>query len=92
VEEAVRRRGTGGGESSTLGGGPTAQRGETPTGSTRLRPPGLLELEELLSAHLETRVKVQLGGGRGRMVVEFADLADLERIYRAMTGGREHPG
>jgi ParB family chromosome partitioning protein len=63
-----------------------------PTPSARLRPPGLLELEELLSAHLETRVRVQLGGGPGRMVVEFADLADLERIYRAMTGRREHPG
>ncbi len=57
----------------------------------RLRPPGLLELEELLSAHLDTRVRVQLGGGRGRVVVEFADLEDLERIFRAMTGPPRHP-
>jgi ParB family transcriptional regulator, chromosome partitioning protein len=87
----VRRRDGGGPERG--GGGPggalTTQSGEGATGGSKLRPPGLLELEELLSAHLETRVKVQLGGGRGRMVVEFADLADLERIYRVMTGRPE---
>lgn len=54
-------------------------------GSTRLRPPGLLELEELLAEHLETRVSVQMGAKRGKMTVEFADLEDLERIYRRIT-------
>jgi ParB family chromosome partitioning protein len=54
--------------------------------STRLRPPGLLELEELLAGHLDTRVSVQMGAKRGRVTVDFADLADLERIYRRMTG------
>jgi ParB family transcriptional regulator, chromosome partitioning protein len=54
--------------------------------TTRLRPPGLLELEELLADHLETRVSVQMGAKRGRMAIEFADLEDLERIYRRMTG------
>ncbi len=52
--------------------------------TTRLRPPGLLELEELLAEHLETRVAVQMGAKRGRISIEFADLADLERIYRRM--------
>ena len=47
--------------------------------------PGVLELEELLAARLETRVKVQLGKGPGRLVVDFADLDDLERIYRVIT-------
>lgn len=56
----------------------------------RLRPPGLLELEELLADHLDTRVKVAMAGsdGKGKVVVEFAGLEDLERIYRAMTEGR----
>ena len=54
--------------------------------STRLRPPGLLELEELLAGHLDTRVSVQMGAKRGRISIDFADLADLERIYRRMTG------
>ncbi len=50
-----------------------------------LRAPGLLELEELLSEHLDTRVSVSMGGKRGKMVIEFATLEDLERIYRIMT-------
>jgi ParB family chromosome partitioning protein len=52
---------------------------------SKLRPPGLLELEELLSAHLDTRVQVDFGAGRGKVVIDFADLEDLERIYRTMT-------
>ena len=54
-----------------------------PTG--KLRPPGLLELEELLGDHLETRVRVAMGAKRGRVTIEFSDLEDLERIYRRMT-------
>jgi len=46
---------------------------------------GVLELEELLASRLETRVKVQLGKGPGRLVIDFADLNDLERIYRVIT-------
>jgi ParB family chromosome partitioning protein len=52
----------------------------------KLPEPGVLELEELLSAHLNTRVKVDIQNRRGRLVVEFATLEDLERIYRAMVG------
>ena len=55
------------------------------TPSTRLRPPGLLELEHLLAEHLDTRVNVQMSAKKGRMTIEFADLEDLERIYRVMT-------
>jgi ParB family chromosome partitioning protein len=53
----------------------------------RLRAPGLLELEELLADHLATRVGVSMAGanGRGKIVIEFSGLEDLERIYRAMT-------
>jgi ParB family chromosome partitioning protein len=75
VEDAVRAR--------TEGPAPTAPSAEAPT--RRLRPPGLLELEELLSTHLDTRVKVEMGARRGRVVIDFATLEDLERIYRAMT-------
>ncbi len=49
--------------------------------------PAFLELESLLGDHLDTRVAVTGGGtGRGRLVVDFADVADLERIYRRMVG------
>lgn len=53
--------------------------------ATRLRPPGLLELEELLADHLDTRVDVSMVGRKGKVAIEFADLDDLERIYRRMT-------
>ena len=52
---------------------------------TRLRPPGVLELEELLADHLSTKVRVDMGANRGKVIIEFATLEDLERIYRAMT-------
>lgn len=50
-----------------------------------LRPAGLLELENLLAEHLSTKVHVSMAGKRGRIAIEFADLVDLERIYRRMT-------
>jgi ParB family chromosome partitioning protein len=55
------------------------------TPATRLRAPGLLELEELLAEHLQTRVGVTMAAKRGRVVIEFADLEDLERIYHVIT-------
>ena len=56
-----------------------------PRSPRRLRAPGLLELEELLSAHLDTRVRVDMGAKKGRVIIDFATLEDLERIYRVMT-------
>jgi ParB family chromosome partitioning protein len=58
-----------------------------PEPASKLPPPGLLELEELLADRLDTRVKINLGPKRGRVVIEFADLEDLERIYRVMADG-----
>lgn len=58
----------------------------------RLPAPGVLELEELLSTHLNTRVKVDMSAKRGRVMIEFATLEDLERIYKLMVGGGSGPG
>ena len=55
----------------------------TPENQMNLLP----ELEKLLGEHLATNVSVTATNGRGRVVIEFADLNDLERIYRAMTEG-----
>jgi ParB family chromosome partitioning protein len=65
--------------------GSTAGRGREGAGR-KLPEPGVLELEDLLSTYLNTRVKVDIQNRRGRLVVEFATLEDLERIYRAMVG------
>jgi ParB family chromosome partitioning protein len=93
VEEAVRDRssGLGGGVGDAAESGADAS--PSSTGSTagkpggRLRPPGLLELEELLADCLSTRVAVSMGTKRGKLVIEFADLEDLERLYHLMSGG-----
>ncbi len=85
VEEAVRAH-----EQRDEGAvaGPAAPAAATGRGVATMRPAGLVELEELLSDHLDTRVRVSMTNSRGKVVIEFADLEDLERIYRLMTEGR----
>jgi ParB family chromosome partitioning protein len=79
VEDAIRERAGGAGPSDIADKQP----------SVKLRPPGLLELEELLSDYLDTRVSVSMTDRKGKVTIEFATLEDLERIYRVMTeGGR----
>ena len=46
-----------------------------------------MELEELLADFLETRVAISAGKSRGKVLIEFADLEDLERIYRRIAAG-----
>jgi ParB family chromosome partitioning protein len=84
VEEAVRQRTELAGQ---LGGTGTPSAGAAgrPSSGKALRPPGLLELEDLLSGYLDTRVKVEMNAKKGRLLIDFATLEDLERIYRAMT-------
>jgi ParB family transcriptional regulator, chromosome partitioning protein len=49
--------------------------------------PGLKDLADRLSDIFDTRVKVELGQRKGKIVVEFATLDDLERIVRSMSPG-----
>ena len=93
VEEAVRHA-MNPGASTSFTPGKSGTTGTRPTASTSgkgtvVKEPGLHELEDLLSEHLATPVTVTLSGKHGKMVVEFADLEDLERIYRLMTEGPE---
>jgi ParB family transcriptional regulator, chromosome partitioning protein len=65
-----------------LGGEPAA-----PTRAPRSRrpvAPKLGVLADRLSDRFETRVKVDLGRAKGRIVVEFATIDDLERIVALM--------
>jgi ParB family chromosome partitioning protein len=80
VEEAIRNRGD-----APIPKTEVAAAVSEPGG--RLRQPGLLELEELLGDYLETRVKITMGARHGRVMIDFANLEDLERIYRAMSQG-----
>lgn len=83
LEEVVRERAESGSTVTRLPVRIADGAGLTP--ATRLRAPGLLELEELLAEHLQTKVAVTMGSKRGKVVIDFADLEDLERIYHLMT-------
>lgn len=48
--------------------------------AARPTAPGLSELSDRLSDRLDTRVRVTLGRTKGKIAIEFASLADLERI------------
>jgi ParB family transcriptional regulator, chromosome partitioning protein len=49
------------------------------------RPPELDHMASRLSDTFDTRVKVELGQRKGRIVVEFGSLEDLDRIVGMMT-------
>jgi ParB family transcriptional regulator, chromosome partitioning protein len=58
---------------------------KTPTSrGPRLQAPGLTQLADKLSDRFDTRVKVEMGKRKGRVVVEFATLDDLDRIIKLM--------
>jgi ParB family chromosome partitioning protein len=62
----------------------TESAARTTEGTPRLRPvpdASVAELEELLESYLDTRVHVDLKGRNGRIIIDFADLDDLERLY-----------
>jgi ParB family transcriptional regulator, chromosome partitioning protein len=49
-----------------------------------MQAPGMADLAERLSDRLETRVRVQLGKKKGKVLIEFATLDDLQRICDAI--------
>ena len=83
VEDRVREHG---GTTEPEAGGSTATGTKPPT---LVRPAPLLELEEMLSDHLDTRVAVSMGQRKGRIVIDFSTLEDLERVYRVIVDGKE---
>ncbi|MEU6840925.1 ParB/RepB/Spo0J family partition protein [Streptomyces sp. NPDC046716] len=69
--------------------------GSRPTSTTRAKgpragarvSPALSSLATRLSDRFETRVKVDLGQKKGKIVVEFASMDDLERILGSLAPG-----
>jgi ParB family chromosome partitioning protein len=64
----------------------TAPKPKGPRAGTRLSP-ALTDLASRLSDRFETRVKVDLGQKKGKIVVEFASMDDLERILGTLAPG-----
>lgn len=59
------------------------QRAETPPAPSNA---SMVEVEEILSEQLATRVAIQMGKKRGRIVVEFGSADDLDRIVSEIIG------
>jgi ParB family chromosome partitioning protein len=53
--------------------------------SGKIIAPKLKEISDQLSDHLDTRVNVELGKQKGKIVIEFATIEDLERISKVIT-------
>ena len=71
-------------EAVTLSRTEPAQSAPKPAAPRPMRAPGLEQLAENLSDAFDTCVKVELGRRKGRIVVEFGSVDDLERIVALM--------
>ncbi|WNI23691.1 ParB/RepB/Spo0J family partition protein [Streptomyces sp. ITFR-16] len=70
-----------------MGSRPTsASKAKGPRAGARLSP-ALSDLASRLSDRFETRVKVDLGQKKGKIVVEFASMEDLDRILGSLAPG-----
>ncbi|EXU91442.1 plasmid partitioning protein ParB [Streptomyces noursei PD-1] len=70
-----------------MGSSPTsAGKAKKPRAGARVSP-ALTGLASRLSDRFETRVKVDLGQKKGKIVVEFASMEDLERILGTLAPG-----
>jgi ParB family transcriptional regulator, chromosome partitioning protein len=77
TEEAVRR---------FVEGPPAAKPAADPSSEDARRDPNLAEVEEILSEQLATRVSIQMGAKRGKVMIEFGSADDLERIVSEIVG------
>lgn len=84
VEEEIRQ------ERESIESRVDGSRGEAGKPASKgFKPAAVLELEEILGELFSTRVKVDIAARnaknqKGRVIIEFASLDDLERIYRVI--------
>lgn len=76
VEDLVRRY-----QAMSTGGPRSRTAGE--------RPAVALEAQRRLSDHLQTRVRVEMGKRKGKIVLDFVSMEELERLLQIMTGQSE---
>ena len=55
------------------------------------RPPLVSEAQRSLADHLQTRVRVEMGQRKGKIVLDFVSLDELERLLHKIVGGRHVP-
>ena len=66
--------------------GEAADRGQRRQRQSKLVAPKVKDLADRLSDHFDTRVRVNLGTTKGKIVIEFATIDDLERIVGLIEG------
>ena len=76
VEELVRR----------YVDSPAREAVATPESAPPPTDAAMTEVEEILSEQLATRVQIQMGKKRGRVIIEFGSADDLERIVSEIIG------
>ncbi|MFD0683953.1 ParB/RepB/Spo0J family partition protein [Actinomadura fibrosa] len=66
---------------------------KAPRQGRRKKPvaPGLKEIADRLSDRYDTKVRVDMGRSKGKIVVEFATLEDLDRIIKSMAPDDNSP-
>jgi ParB family chromosome partitioning protein len=82
AEQRAKELSNGGAEGSERGSG-GREGGLGPTDAAE-RPAWALEIQDRLSDRLDTRVEVHERAGTGKIVIQFADEDDLDRIYRLL--------
>lgn len=71
-------------EAVTLSKGEQGKNKQKPAARKPMQAPGLEDLAGRLSDTFDTRVKVDLGKRKGRIIVEFGSVDDLQRIVELM--------
>ena len=56
---------------------------------TAERPAAAVEAQRRLADHLQTRVRVEMGKRKGKIVMDFVSLEELQRLLDIMTGAGE---
>jgi ParB family transcriptional regulator, chromosome partitioning protein len=67
---------------------PDSSPGRSGGKTAKPRPAQVTDAQRRLGDHLQTRVRVDMGARKGKIVVEFVSIDDLERVVKAMLGGR----
>lgn len=58
------------------------------SGSAKKQSPELKELADDLGDVLDTRVRIQSGGGKGEIIIEYAGAEDLQRLIKLISSAR----
>ena len=72
-------------EEIVASGGAKVKAGSVRSG--KILAPKLKQISDDLADHLDTRVSVELGKKKGKIVIEFATIEDLERISKVIRPG-----